>query len=98
MVVKPTNTQLTEEEKDAYHYKADCNSFLEQYQKCFLNEFPLEVKVLNSVHKPNASSSRLDFVIRKGYQFLKNILLHEEIKMSRHFFFFFLIGIHSMQG
>ena len=89
MVVKPTNAQLTEEEKDAYHYKADCNSFLEEYHKCFLSEFPLEAKVLNSVDKPNASSSRLDFVMRKEYQFLKNILSHEEIKMSRHLLFFF---------
>ena len=83
-VVKPNNVQLTEEEKDAYHYKADCNSFLEDYQKYCLCEFPLEAKVLNSVDKPNAPCSRLDFVIRKEYQFLKNILSREEIETSRH--------------
>ena len=47
-------------------------------------EFPSEAKVLNSVDKPNASCSRLDFVIRKKYQFLKNILSRDEIEMSRH--------------
>ena len=83
-IVKPNNAQLTEKEKDAYHYKADCNSFLEECQKCCLCKFPLEAKVLNSVDKPNASCSRLDFVIRKEYQFLKNILSGEEIEMSRH--------------
>ena len=83
-VLKPNNAQLTEEEKGAYHYTADCNSFLEEYQKCCLCEFPLEAKVLNSVDKPNASCSCLDFVIRKEYQFLKNILSRDEIETSRH--------------
>ena len=83
-VFKPKNGQLTEDEKDAYHYKADCNSFLEEYQKCCLCEFPLEAKVLNSVDKPNASCSCLNFFIRKESQFLKNILLREEIETARH--------------
>ena len=84
MVVIPNKVQLTEEEKDAYHYKADCTYFLEQYQKCCLCKFLLEAKVLDSVDKPNVSCLRVDFVIRKEYQFLKNILSHEEIETSRH--------------
>ena len=76
-VLKPNNAQLTEEEKGAYHYKADCNSFLEKYQNCCLCEFPLEAKVLNSVDKPNASWV-------KEYQFLKNILSRDAIETSRH--------------
>ena len=30
-VVKLNNAQLTEKEKNAYHYKAECNSFLDEY-------------------------------------------------------------------
>ena len=51
-VVKPKNAELTEEEKINFHNKAICNSFLDEYCRCYLCEFPLETMVLNSPDKP----------------------------------------------
>ena len=40
------------EEKINFHNKAICNSFLDEYCRCYLCEFPLETMVLNSPDKP----------------------------------------------
>ena len=64
-VVKPKNAELTEEEKINFHNKAICNSFLDEYRRCYLCEFPLETKFLHSPDKPTRDCSHLDFVIRK---------------------------------
>ena len=45
-------------------------------------EFPLEAKVLNDVEKPKKDCSRLDYVLRKEYQFLKNVLSQKEVSKS----------------
>ena len=83
-VVKPKNAELTEEEKINFHNKPICNSFLDEYRRCYLCEFPLETKVLNSPDKPTRDCSRLDFVIRKEYQFLKNVVTEKEVASSKH--------------
>ena len=83
-VVKIENSELTDEEKSQFHAKADCNSFLKEYSHCYLCEFPLEAKEINSPDKPTHECSRLDFVIRKEYQFLKNVMTREEILSSNH--------------
>ena len=83
-VVKPKNAELTEEEKSNIHNKATCNSFLDEYGRCYLGEFPLEKKVLNSPDKPRRDCSCLDFIIRKEYQFLKNVLTKKEVASSKH--------------
>lgn len=48
-IVKPKNAELTDLETEIFHIKALCNSFLEEHQRCYLCEFPLEAKVLNDV-------------------------------------------------
>ena len=77
--VKIENFELTDEEKSQFHAKADCNSFLKEYSHCYLCKFPLEAKEINSPDKPTQECSRLDFPIRKEYQFLKNVMTREEI-------------------
>ena len=47
-------------------------------------EFPLEAKVLNDVEKLRKDCSRLDYVLGKEYQFLKNVLSQEEVFKSNH--------------
>ena len=58
--------------------------FLKEYNHCYLCEFPLEGKEMNSPDKPTHECSRLDFVIRKEYQFLKNVMTREKITSSNH--------------
>ena len=48
-------------------------------------EFPLDANLLNDVEKPTRDCLRLNFVLRKEYQFLKNALTKEEISKSKHF-------------
>ena len=78
------NFELTNEEKSQFHAKADCNSFLKKYSHCYLCEFPLEAKGINSPDKPTHECSGLDFVIRKEYQFFKNVMTRQEITSSIH--------------
>ena len=75
---------MPELEKSHFDSKGECNSFLPEYQRCCLCEFPLEAKELNPPEKPTRDCSRLDSVIRKEYQFLKNVLTREEIVGSKH--------------
>ena len=82
-VVKPQNAELTEEEKQQFHSKPLCNSFLDKYNRCCLCEFPLEAHFLNDLDKPTRHCSRLDFVLRKENQFIKNVLSKEEISKSK---------------
>ena len=58
--------------------------FLKEYNHCYLCEFPLEGKEMNSQDKPTHECSRLDFVIRKEYQFLKNVMTREKVSSSNH--------------
>ena len=72
-VVKINNYQLTQEEKEDFHIFADFNPQNKKVSHCYFCEFPLECKVLNPPEKTTRECSRLDFVIRKEYQFVKNI-------------------------
>ena len=83
-VVKSENVGLSDEEKSQFHVKADCDSFLKEYSHCYLCKFPLEAKDINSPGTLVHEWSRLDFVIRKEYQFLKNVMTREEITSSNH--------------
>ena len=83
-VVKPKHAELTVEEKQKFHNKALRNSFLEDYNRCCLCEFPLGANVLNDVEKPTRDCSRLDFVLKKECQFLKIVLNKEKISKSKH--------------
>ena len=83
-VGKIENFELSDESKYQFHAKAYCISFLEEYSHCYLCEFPLEAKDINSPYKPTNECCRLDFVIRKEYQFLKNVMTREEITSSNH--------------
>ena len=78
-VVKTNNYQLTQEEKEDFHIFADFNSQNKKVSHCYFCEFPLECKVLNPPEKPTRECSRLHFVIRKEYQFVKNIFLSKKI-------------------
>ena len=83
-VVKIENSELTDEKKSQFHAKSDCNSFLKEYSHCYLCKFSLAAKEINSLDKPTHKCSRLDFVIRKEYQFLKIVMTREEITSSNH--------------
>ena len=50
-VVKPQNAELTVQEKEKFHSKALCNSFLDEYNRYGLYEFLLEANFLNEVDK-----------------------------------------------
>ena len=76
------NYQLTQEEKENFHAYADFNP--KKVSHCYFCEFPLECKVLNPLEKPTRECSRLDFVIRSEYQFVKNIFSQKEISESKH--------------
>ena len=81
-VVKVQDFELTEEEKSQFPVKADYNSLLQKYSHFQLCEFPLEAKEINSPEEPTRECSRLDFVIRKEYEFFKNVLTREEIALT----------------
>ena len=83
-VVKINNYQLTQEEKEDFHIFADFNPQNKKVSHCYFCEFPLEYKVLNPPDKPTRECSRLDFVIRKKYQFVKNIFSQKQISESKH--------------
>ena len=85
-VVKIENSELTDEKKSQFHAKSDCNSFLKEYSLYYLCKFSLEAKEINSPYKPTHKCSRLDFVIRKEYQFLKIVMTREEITSSNHLY------------
>ena len=78
-VVKINNNQLTQEEKENFYAYAEFNPKDKKVSHCYFCEFPLECKVLNLPEKPTRECSRLDFVIRKEYQFVKNIFSQREI-------------------
>lgn len=86
-VVKIENSELTDAEKSQFHAKADCNSFFKKYTYCYLCKFPLKAKEINLPNKLTRECSCLDFVIRREYQFLKNVLSREEIASSNHLCF-----------
>ena len=83
-VVKINNYQLTQEEKEDFHIFVDFNPQIKKVSHCYFCEFPLECKVLNPPEKPMRESSRFDFVIRKEYQFVKNIFSQKQISKSKH--------------
>ena len=83
-VVKINNYQLTQEEKEDFHIFADLNPQNKKVSHCYFCEFPLECKVLNPSDKPTRECHRLDFVIRKEYQFVKNIFSQKQISESKH--------------
>ena len=51
---------------------------------CHLCEFPLECKNLCNATLPTRDCTRLDFVVRKECQFLKNMFLRDEIRKTKH--------------
>ena len=79
-VVKVKNAELADEEKRKFHVKAHCYSFHKQHSHYYLCEYSLNAKQINRFCVPTRECSRLDFVIRKEYQFLKNVLSKDEIK------------------
>ena len=83
-VVKINNYQLTQDEKRDFHIFANFNPQNEKISHCYFCEFPLECKLLNPPGKPTRECSRLDFVITKEYQFVKNIFSEKQISESKH--------------
>ena len=83
-VVKINNYQLTQEEKEDFHIFADFNPQNKKVSHCYFCEFHLQCKVLNPPEKPTRECSRLDFVIRKEYQFVKNSFSQKQISESKH--------------
>ena len=83
-VVKMNHYQLTQEEKEDFHIFGDFNPQNKKVSHCCFCEFLLECKVLNPPEKPTRECSRLDFVIRKEYQFVKNTFSQKQICESKY--------------
>ena len=83
-VVKTINYQLTQKKKEDFHILSDFNPQNKKVSHCYFCEFPLQCKVLNPPEKLARECSRLDFVIRKEYQFVKNIFSQKQISESKH--------------
>ena len=83
-VIKVQNHELTKQEKQQLHASAECNPILKKASHCYLYEFPLECKKLCNVTLPTRDCTRLDFVVRKEYQFLKNTFSRDEIRKTKH--------------
>ena len=73
IVVKANNKELTPSEKENFHSFAEFNPQDRKVSHCYFCEFPINSREINSFDTPMKSCSRLDFVIRKEYHFLKNI-------------------------
>ena len=83
-VVKINNYQLTQEEKEDFHIFADFDPQNKKVSLCYFCKFPLKCKVLNPPEKPTRECSWLDFVIKKEYQFVKNVFSQKQICESKH--------------
>ena len=67
-----------------FHLFAEFNPQDRKVSHSYFCEFPINSREINSFDTPVKSCSRLDFVIRKEYQFLKNIFNKKEIANSEH--------------
>ena len=83
-VVKVANKELTLSEKENFRSFAEFNPQDGKVSHCYFCEFPINSREINSFDTSMKSCSRLDFVIRKEYQFLKNIFDKKEIANSEH--------------
>ena len=83
-VVEVANKELTISEKENFRLFAEFNPQDRKVSHCYFCEFPINWREINSFDTPLKSWSRLDFVIRKEYQFLKNIFDKKEIANSEH--------------
>ena len=83
-VIKVQNHELTKQEKQQLHASAECNPILKKASHCYLCEFPLECKKLCNATLPTRDCTRLDFVVRKEYQFLKNTFSRDEIRKTKY--------------
>ena len=83
-VVKVNNKELTPSEKENFHLFAEFNPQDRKVSHCYFCEFPMNSREINSYDMPMKSCSWLDFVIKKEYQFLKNIFDKKEIANLEH--------------
>ena len=84
MVIKPNNSELFIAEKKNFHFFAEFNPRDRKVTHCYLCEYPIDLKIWYCPDVPIAKSSRLDFLIRNEYQFLKILFTEQEIKESPH--------------
>ena len=84
IVVNINIKELTPSEKENFHSFAEFNPQDRKVSHCYFCEFPINSREINSFDKSMKSYSRLDFVMRKKYQFLKNIFNKKEIANSEH--------------
>ena len=83
-VVKPNDCELPIAEKENFHSFAEFNPRDRKVTHCYLCECPIDSKICYGPDVLIAKSSRLDFLIRKEYLFLKNVFTEQEIKESTH--------------
>ena len=83
-VAKVAKKELTLSEKENFRSFAEFNPQDGKVSHCYFCEFPINSREINSFDTSMKSCSRLDFVIRKEYQFLKNIFDKKEIANSEH--------------
>ena len=83
-VVKPNDCELSIAEKENFHSFAEFNPRDRKVTHCYLCECPIDSKICYGPDVPIAKSSRLDFLIRKEYLFLKNVFTEQEIKELPH--------------
>ena len=51
---------------------------------CYICQFPLKSNLLRNFDTPSSEMTRLDFAVRKAYQFLKNLFSEDKIATSKH--------------
>ena len=83
-VVKVNNNELSSSEKENFPSFAEFNRQDRKVSHCYFCEFPINSKEINSFSTTMKSCSQLDFVIRKEYQFLKNIFNKKKFSNSEH--------------
>ena len=83
-VVKPANAELTKEEKERSREMVSLFPKNDRFKKCYICEFPLETLLFSKFSTSTDKMTRLDFIVRKKYQFLKTIFTEEEMANSLH--------------
>ena len=71
-------------EKDNFNSFAEFNPRDRKVTHCCLCEYQIDSKICYGPDVPIVKPSCLDFLIRKEYQFLKNLFTEQEMKESPH--------------
>ena len=83
-VLKPAIAELTEDEKERFREMISLFPENDRFKKCYICEFPLETLILSKFNTSTDKMTRLNFIVRNKYQFLKTIFTEEKMANSLH--------------